>query len=116
MGPERLTYLDVNGNAMSIEEVERQAKEAKEPEDADRRRKLLQSSQRYIELVVVNDYARCQMFNGDADALEADTLYVVNVVNSLYENAFSPPIKIILKDVVSFTGGDPHELTWLSGS
>ena len=84
MGPERLTYLDVNGNAMSIEEVERQAKEAKEPEDADRRRKLLQSSQRYIELVVVNDYARCQMFNGDADALEADTLYVVNVVNSLY--------------------------------
>ena len=116
MGPERLTYLDVNGNAMSIEEVERQAKEAKEPEDADRRRKLLQSSQRYIELVVVNDYARCQMFNGDADALEADTLYVVNVVNSLYENAFSPPIKIILKDVVSFTGGDPYELTWLSGS
>ena len=115
-GAERLTYLDVNGNVMSVEEVERQAKEAKAPEDADRRRKLLQSSQRYIELVVVNDYARCQMFNGDADALEADTLFVVNVVNSLFENAFSPPIKIILKDVISFTGGDPYALTWLSGS
>lgn len=78
-------------------------------------RRLLQSSnQRYIELVVVNDHARCEQFLGDLAALEADTLFVVNVANSLFEDApFNPPIKLLLKEMVSFTEGDPYSLFWL---
>lgn len=55
------------------------------------------------------------MFNGDVDVLEVDMFYVVNVVNLLYENVFLLLIKIILKDVVSFTGGDSYEFTWFFG-
>jgi hypothetical protein len=78
-------------------------------------RRLLQSSnQRFIELVVVNDHARCEQFLGDLAALEADTLFVVNVANSLFEDApFNPPIKLLLKEMVSFTEGDPYSLFWL---
>ena len=119
-GTDAIKYLDENGHEMSSEQVEaRMAARTttRGNDDTSRRRRLLQSSnQRYLELLVVNDHARYLQFNGDADALEADTLYVVNTVNSLFENAFTPPLKIILKDIITFSEGDPYQLTNLSGS
>ena len=119
-GTDAIKFLDENGHEMSGEQVEvRMAARTttRENDDTSRRRRLLQSSnQRYLELLVVNDHARYLQFNGDADALEADTLYVVNTVNSLFENAFTPPLKIILKDIITFSAGDPYQLTDLSGS
>ena len=118
-GTDAIKFLDENGHEMSGEQVEvRMAARTTTQENADtsRRRRLLQSSnQRYLELLVVNDHARYLQFNGDTDALEADTLYVVNTVNSLFENAFTPPLKIILKDIITFSAGDPYRLTDLSG-
>ena len=106
-GTDAIKYLDENGHEMSSEQVEaRMAARTttRGNDDTSRRRRLLQSSnQRYLELLVVNDHARYLQFNGDADALEADTLYVVNTVNSLFENAFTPPLKIILKDIITFS-------------
>lgn len=61
----------------------------------------------HVELVVLNDKARCDMFINNWD-LEEDTVYVVNVVNSLYEGEFNPPIVMVLKDMVSFADGDPY--------
>lgn len=72
-----------------------------------RARQLSSSDQRYIEIVVLNDKARCDMFNSQLE-LDEDTLYAVNVANSLYEDAFDPPIKLVLKEIVSFTTGDPY--------
>ncbi len=119
-GTDAIKFLDENGHEMSGEQVEvRMAARTttQENDDTSRRRRLLQSSnQRYLELLVVNDHARYLQFNGDEDALEADTLYVVNTVNSLFENAFTPPLKIILKDIITFSAGDPYQLTDLSGS
>ena len=119
-GTDAIKFLDENGHEMSGEQVEaRMAARTttRENDDTSRRRRLLQSSnQRYLELLVVNDHARYLQFNGDTDALEADTLYVVNTVNSLFENAFTPPLKIILKDIITFSEEDPYQLTVLSGS
>ena len=119
-GTDAIKFLDENGHEMSGEQVEaRMAARTttQENDDTSRRRRLVQSSnQRYVELLVVNDHARYLQFNGDTDALEADTLYVVNTVNSLFENAFTPPLKIILKDIITFSAGDPYQLTDLSGS
>lgn len=119
-GSDAIKYLDENGRLMTSEQVEARvaARTAnRENDDTDGRRRLLQSStQRYLELLVVNDHARYLQFNGDMDALEADTIYVVNVVNSLYENAFTPPLKILLKDMITFSVEDPYQLTDLSGS
>ena len=105
-----MRYMDADGNEVSAEEHAAAHACARDGGG----RKLLQSSsaQRYIELIVVNDKARCDMFNGDLDALEQDTLYVVNVANSLYENAFTPPIKFILKEVISWNDADPYRLSW----
>jgi len=61
----------------------------------------------HVELVVLNDKARCDMFINNWD-LEEDTVYVVNVVNSLYEGEFNPPIVMVLKEMVSFADGDPY--------
>ena len=61
----------------------------------------------HVELVVLNDKARCDMFINNWD-LEEDTVYVVNVVNSLYEGEFDPPIVMVLKEIVSFADGDPY--------
>ena len=119
-GTDAIKFLDENGHEMSGEQVEaRMAARTttQENDDTSRRRRLVQSSnQRYVELLVVNDHARYLQFNGDTDALEADTLYVVNTVNSMFENAFTPPLKIILKDIITFSAGDPYQLTDLSGS
>lgn len=43
-----------------------------------RARQLSSSDQRYIEIVVLNDKARCDMFNSQLE-LDEDTLYAVNV-------------------------------------
>ena len=72
-----------------------------------RARQLSSSDQRYIEMVVLNDKARYDMFSSQLE-LDEDTLYAVNVANSLYEDAFDPPIKLVLKEIVTFTQGDPY--------
>ena len=83
------------------------AKESSFANASSRARQLSTSDQRYIEMVVLNDKARCDMFSSQLE-LDEDTLYAVNVANSLYEDAFDPPIKIVLKEIVSFTLSDPY--------
>ena len=72
-----------------------------------RARQLSSSDQRYIEMVVLNDKARYDMFGSQLE-LDEDTLYAVNVANSLFEDAFDPPIKLVLKEIVTFTQVDPY--------
>ena len=75
------------------------------------RKLLVSSAPRYLEVIAVNDKARCDQFNGDVDALEADTLFVMNVANSLYASAFSPSMTIVLRDIISFTTSDPYTVS-----
>ena len=117
-GYDSVKWLNADGAEVDAKTAETVALEAKANTTNGRRRRLLSSSsQRVIEMVVVNDKKRCDQFNGDMDALEADTLFVVNVVNSMYTTApFNPPIKVQLKEIVSFDQANPYAAASIRGS
>jgi len=108
-----LKFKDLDGNEVDASRISAPL----QPQTSSGGRKLLVSSApRYLELIVVNDKARCDQFLGDVNALEADSLFVVNVVNSVYGTVFSPSLTIVLRDIISFTSSDPYVLSWSSSS
>ena len=108
VGADALKFKDLDGNVVDASRV----KQSSPPATPVSGRKLLVSSApRYLEVIAVNDKARCDQFD-DENALEADTLFAINVANSVYSSAFSPTISIILRDIISFTTTDPYVLNW----
>ncbi len=105
VGADALKFKDLDGNVVDASRVKQSSPTAP---PVSGRKLLVSSAPRYLEVIAVNDKARYDQFYGDVNALEADTLFVINVVNSVYSNAFSPTISIILRDIISFTSSDPY--------
>jgi len=109
VGADALKFKDLDGNVVDVSRVKQPSPIAT---PVSGRKLLVSSAPRYLEVIAVNDKARCDQFYGDVNALEADTLFVINVVNSVYSSAFSPTITIVLRDIISFTTTDPYVLNW----
>ena len=84
------------------------------------RRKLLEDlPNRYLELVVVNDKARCDTFaaidgsitSSELDAMHADTVAVVNQVAGYYDTIGTVNMEIVLVGQVDWCTGDPYSIT-----
>jgi len=104
VGADALKFKDLDGNVVDASRVKQSSPTAT---PVSGRKLLVSSAPRYLEVIAVNDKARCDQFD-DETALEADTLFVINVANSVYSSAFSPTISIILRDIISFTSKDPY--------
>ena len=73
------------------------------------RRRLRSAHADYVlEMLVVNDHARCLAYGGDAAAMHADSLDVVNAVSAHYAK-LTPPIEVRISKQVDFESGDPYE-------
>jgi hypothetical protein len=69
------------------------------------------AGQKYIELIVVNDFRR---FSEPSfrKAPEDDSVDIINLVNSYYVNQnFNPPIQVSLSNQITFDTSDPWETT-----
>jgi hypothetical protein len=84
------------------------------------RRKILEDlPNRYLELVVVNDKARCDTFaaidnsitSSELDAMHADTVAVVNQVAGYYDTIGTVNMEIVLVGQVDWCTGDPYSIT-----
>mmetsp|Transcript_7816 Transcript_7816/g.25883 ORF Transcript_7816/g.25883 Transcript_7816/m.25883 type:complete len:774 (+) Transcript_7816:77-2398(+) len=113
VGADALKFKDLDGNVVDASRVKRSSPPAT---PVSGRKLLVSSAPRYLEVIAVNDKARCDQFYGDVNALEADTLFAINVANSLYSSAFSPTISIILRDIISFTSRDPYSASTASST
>lgn len=73
------------------------------------RRRLRSAHADYVlEMLVVNDHARVSAYGGDAAAMHADSLDVVNAVSAHYAK-LTPPIEVRISKQVDFESGDPYE-------
>jgi hypothetical protein len=65
----------------------------------------------YLELLVVNDHARCLQYGADAALLHADSIHVVNVVASLFKGKFTPNLNLVLSAQLDNAESDPWTVT-----
>ena len=85
------------------------------------RRRALASSlpNRYLEMIVVNDKARCDAFaatdgsitSAELDAMHADSVAVVNQVAGYYDTIGTVNMEIVLVAQVDWCAGDPYSIT-----
>lgn len=66
----------------------------------------LSASEKWVELLVVNDFARYGQLGQET---ELDSSAIVSLVDDLYSSAyFAPSLRIVLSGQVTFTDGDPY--------
>eukprot|EP01083_Nonionella_stella_P114944 340257_1 len=76
--------------------------------------KLQQTDDNILDILIVNDFSRISLFNGDFNAVEENTISIINGMNALYANMFVEPLRIRLVQQIFFDEGNPFGPTGIA--
>lgn len=69
--------------------------------------RLQQTNNNVLDILIFNDFSRIADFNGDLDAVEQNSLAIINGVNPLYANMFDEAVTIRVSGQIFFDQGNP---------